>query len=575
MRKKNMAADPSFFDENDMLDCKEDEERDETGPSKRATTENSRLCKEQCGIDVYSQEEIPAQNVIRMKLGGSLQCYDVVGLYTALSRKNVDALTRKKFTQNQLNRITAKYRQVVPEEKDALPLSVDQNDRMTYAETAAAMGMNEFGGQIVSNTPMARLQRAYAVYYGDSIRGYRDCNVLFERVPRISEAQGMAIYNSSMFRDLIINFRADPMPPIEWYRAVRHLQHPTNFQVATDETFPEPNQRNRIFINSLPTIYQHCFEQFQRLRVDENKWFEFMIGCICEMYMCITDPNVVLATSLETCLATAETRVKIEKYTLGMTRLWDVYSKLFGVQVPANVRIPVYTRLEKTMSYYKFVHDNIPFDVLKRNATQSVELFQRDPSLPLSTEERQFIVFQNSFVQDVVLMENYTGASNWFTGVKIKNNNLEEMIDHPKLFNVDNFLFNSIYEDCEKFTRTYLENSPKSFWMLYMALVGVYIKSIIDAKNARGPSMVDDWVDLDEYVLDSVDSNLTRFVNRLTTNENPLQMQLQFSSIIAGFQKLIYIYHKVFGVELVNMGNWGFSNYSGRSYLYDRQLEEL
>jgi len=88
---------------------------------------------EKCGVDPISQDEIPADRQIRLRLKGNLQCYDVLELYKWLQIESTEPGSRTFFSPAQLDRITKKYREVSGD-KNAEKLTFIRKQRVPRKE---------------------------------------------------------------------------------------------------------------------------------------------------------------------------------------------------------------------------------------------------------------------------------------------------------------------------------------------------------------------------------------------------------------------------------------------------------
>ena len=78
------------------------------------------LCLQDCKVDPIDMKEIPRDEVIRLMVNRKLQCYRLWNLYRHLSNVNSEPTTQIRFSQYQLNRITALYRERYNPEAPAL-----------------------------------------------------------------------------------------------------------------------------------------------------------------------------------------------------------------------------------------------------------------------------------------------------------------------------------------------------------------------------------------------------------------------------------------------------------------------
>lgn len=73
---------------------------------------------DKCEMDPITMDEIPRRNLIRLKCGEAIQCFDVVSLYTSLryslrdGRPLLNPINRQPFSRSQLEYIERKYQEV-------------------------------------------------------------------------------------------------------------------------------------------------------------------------------------------------------------------------------------------------------------------------------------------------------------------------------------------------------------------------------------------------------------------------------------------------------------------------------
>ena len=101
------------------------------------------FCLRDCEVDPITRDAVEADRLIRVRINGrGLVCYDVESLYTALTHKNRETISRGVFSAGQLARITERMRDLNPG-KHIAALHEHTDHRMSYLERMAATGVGE------------------------------------------------------------------------------------------------------------------------------------------------------------------------------------------------------------------------------------------------------------------------------------------------------------------------------------------------------------------------------------------------------------------------------------------------
>lgn len=106
------------------------------------------LCLQDCEADPIDLDEIPRDELIRLKLGNKLRCYKLENLYLHLSNANSEPTTRVTFSQLQLDRITRLYRERY--DPDAPALDVNKRMPVPYVPPPVDMMMDDPAGRLAS-----------------------------------------------------------------------------------------------------------------------------------------------------------------------------------------------------------------------------------------------------------------------------------------------------------------------------------------------------------------------------------------------------------------------------------------
>ena len=527
-----MADEFPFFAEEDMIDC--DKIRD---GSKRAATENSKLCSENCTVDPVTQEEIPATHIIWMKFGESLQCYNVESLYKHLQEKNVDPLTRKRYTQLQLNKISEKYRSVLNITEEQAPnLNVDQYTHMTWEEKSRAMNMNMEGQTLdEDHSPLGELRKNYMSFHGDNLKNYKGCNFLFDMPAAINDKQAEQIYMSTIFQDLVFQKVSLSTRPNSWFRMKLVRANANNFflpQLYMEEKAPPQAQRNRIFLNSLPVIYDHCYKLFQQ---ENNVWPEYIFSMLCRTYSCIINETTNFETLLGDCLPKLEQEIQIV-YRKGIARLWQVYNSLYNrLTLPYSYLIEKfgyesypYTKKDEIVDVYQFMTRGQYIQPSKANAEAAINMLTHDDYDPI-------LALNSLIVQDLFITGRFENVDSYFSKSDLHRGSLTYNVYRKRLDGqIDVRQFVNYFQDCKKFFRM-REFPPQSLPIHLIFITDQFFNLLFSYLSERGINHI--HMAMREATSEVSQKNVEYFEYKAR-----LHQQLR---------RLVYVYHLVYGTPIV------------------------
>ena len=123
-----------------VLECGEAEEQNRPKRNRRSPPKG---CRATCVEDPLTLELIDASRLVRIGIGNgdAMVCYDVKSLYDFLLTRNMEPTSRGRFSQTDLDRITALYKNQVDE--DAADLVDTQDNPMNHDEVLRAMGYDD------------------------------------------------------------------------------------------------------------------------------------------------------------------------------------------------------------------------------------------------------------------------------------------------------------------------------------------------------------------------------------------------------------------------------------------------